>query len=242
MAGIVLGISTLKPQMGYLLIPFLLLWAIKQRRFRFVGVFSGTFIFLLGITFVIYPEWLSEWLHRLSVYPSYTLGSPVFLLTQEYLGLGNIAEWATSGILYALVLWSWWMILVKNKNERFMWTLMWTLNITHIVAPRTASPHFVVFLIAVAFFASTWRKVYEKGARWRINLMLFTLFLLPWAHFMLTVGGVNGEQEDPSTHLILPLVMLVIIWFSRKYWWAHAPTIDMVETDEHSPKLAEIEA
>ena len=111
-----------------------------------------------------------------------------------------------------------------------MWTIMWTLNITHIVAPRTASPHFVVFFdcgYILCFHMA--EECIKKGARWRINLMLFTLFLLPWIHFMLTVGGVNGEQEDPSTHLILPLVMLVIIWFSRKYWWENAPSI-------HSPR------
>lgn len=244
LAGIVLGISTLKPQMGYLLVPFLLLWAWRGHRWRFIQAFIATFLILMASSFVIYPAWFTEWLHRLSVYPSYTLGSPIWLLTQDYLGLGDVGEWTVTLLLYGLVLWSWWMVLVQRKNERLLWAIVWTLTITHIVAPRTASPHFVVFLIPVVFFAQEWQRRYAGRINWRTGVMLFTLFLLPWIQFIATVGGVGNEQEDPSTHLILPVVMLAIMWFSRRMWWENAPRIDVVDNaiPESSPELAQGEA
>lgn len=220
-AGIAFAVSTFKPQMGYLLIPLLLLWAMKERRWRFIGVFSAVFLAMIGAAFVIYPAWLAEWLNRLRLYPTYTLGSPVWIITQYYLNLGRVGEWGLTLALYAALLWSWRMLLVQNHTERFMWVIIWTLTITHIVAPRTASPHFVVFTLPVVFYC---RALVNRPVVWGKTLILGSFFILPWVHFVLTVGGVAGEQEDPSTHILMPFFMLGLLWATRQMWW-NAPFV-----------------
>lgn len=230
LSGGLLAISTLKPQMGYLLVPLLLLWAIKNKRWRFVYTFSAVFIGLLVSSFVIFPEWFSEWMNRLSVYQTYTIASPMSILTQDYLGLGNLGETLGTGIGYLLVFYAWYDVLIRGKNERMFWVIIWTLTLTHIVAPRTASPHFVIFTIPIVFYIATLRHTLSKMANVWIGGMLALSFFLPWVHFLLTVGGVNGEQEDPSFHLVLPLTMLVVLWLTRKMWWEHAPTFSTDST------------
>lgn len=242
LAGIALGISTLKPQMGYLFIPFLLLWAWRARRWQFIQAFMATFLILMASAFVIYPDWLSEWLHRLSVYPSYTLEAPTALFSQHYLGLGDIGETLFTIALYSLVLWSWWMVLIQGKTERFIWCVVWTLILTHIVAPRTATPHFVVFTVPIIFLANLWQKHHQSKFNWQVGLVLFALFLLPWVHFLLTVGGVSNEQEDPSVHLTLPLIMLGVMFFSRRLWWEHAPRLQSTSQVHSLPELTMSEA
>lgn len=228
-AGIALGISTLKPQMGYLLVPLLLLWAWRSGRWRFIRAFISTFAVLMASAFLVYPGWFGEWLHRLSVYPSYTLGSPVWIITQHYLSLGDLGEWTLTLALYVLVFSAWWPVLVARQTDRLLWVVMWTLTLTHIVAPRTASPHFILFVPLLVFYL---RGFGQAGRSWLSLVLLLLLLVLPWVHFLTTVGGVNGEQEDPSVHLALPILFLVLLWLTRRAWWQDGPQPLEVNLDE----------
>lgn len=81
-AGAVLALSTIKPQMGYLLIPFLILWGLWSKRWRFVGMFLATFLGLMLGSFLLNPTWLGDWLGQVRIYSDYTaLGSPVWIIT-----------------------------------------------------------------------------------------------------------------------------------------------------------------
>ena len=50
-AGVLLALTTIKPQMSILFIPALLLWGLGQRRWRFLGAFGAAMAFLLGASF-----------------------------------------------------------------------------------------------------------------------------------------------------------------------------------------------
>ncbi|MCU0514958.1 MAG: DUF2029 domain-containing protein, partial [Anaerolineae bacterium] len=120
LAGAALALSTLKPQMGYLIVPFLLLWALREQRYRFAGSFALSFGGLLALSFLLLPSWFSDWLAQLALYPSYTaFGSPVWILshwltpgidpaTGALMGdarAGQALDLVLTGLLYALLLW-----------------------------------------------------------------------------------------------------------------------------------------
>lgn len=216
LAGVALAISTIKPQMGFLIVPFFLLWALRYRRWRFVVFFSGTMLLLLGISFVLLPSWLSDWLRQLGNYTSYTaFGSPVWIITNYYLGLGNWAEIVVSGLiaLAMLVAWYW---LLRGHPEQFLWATALTLTVTHLIAPRTATPHYVVFIIPLMFyFAAIVKRNRRRGGLW-VVLILAGLIILPWAHFLLTV---IEQFEHASIYLPLPFAMFFLLWWTRKLWW-----------------------
>ncbi len=230
-AGIALAISTLKPQMGYLIVPFLLLWALRTRRWQLVGSFSITFGILMGVSFVLLPTWMNDWLNQLALYPSYTaLGSPVWILaysltpginpaTGALLGdttLGGIFELGMTGALYLYLLWLWAGVLIQNKSERLLWTIVMTLVITHLVAPRTATPHYVIFTIPILFYLRELTK--PKIRRGTVYAMLLILGLLigQWAHFTLTV---TAKFEHPSVYLPMPFIIFFLMFFTRQWWW-----------------------
>src|SRR5690606_10405030 len=52
-AGVALALSTIKPQMGFLIVPFLLLWGLRARRWRLVGSFVIAFGGLMLASFVM---------------------------------------------------------------------------------------------------------------------------------------------------------------------------------------------
>lgn len=217
-AGVALALSTIKPQMGFLIVPFLLLWGLRARRWRFVAVFAAVMVALLLASFLLQPSWLSDWLAQLALYPSYTaLGSPAWIITQYYLGLGSAAELAVAAALAALLLWVWYAVLVQGRQERFLWSVALTLTVTHLVAPRTATPHYVVFLLPAIFYLSLLARK-RRGGLW-IGLLLLALLVLPWLHFVATV---QGEFEHPTVYLPLPFGMLALLWLTRRLWWERA--------------------
>ena len=221
-AGVALALSTIKPQMGFLLLPFLLLWGIQQRRWRFVAVFVAFFGLLLALSFLMQPTWLSDWLAQVSIYSSYTaLGSPVWIVMQYYLGLGTAGEWALNLVFYSLLLWAWYRILIQGNQERFLWVVALTLTVTHLVAPRTATPHYVVFILPLMFYFSIWPG--RRRNLW-IALSLLALLILPWLHFIATV---QGEFEHPAVYLPLPFAMILLLWFTRRLWWRHAEPVEV---------------
>lgn len=231
-AGVVLAVSTLKPQMGYLIVPFLLLWGLRVYRWRFVGSFSLTFSALMLASFVLVPTWLTDWLGQVSIYTSYTaLGGPIWIVanypwfatdpdTGLFIvegGFGTYIEWVITGGLYLYMLVLWYDVLIQNKRERFLWTVVLTLVLTHLVAPRTATPHYVVFMIPLIYYLrEIATRFYRRGATWYILTSLSLLFIVPWVHFVTTV---IGEFEHPTVYLPIPFLTIIILILTRRRWW-----------------------
>ena len=219
--GAALALSTIKPQMGFLIVPFLLLWALRVRRWRFLIAFMGVFGGLMLASFLLQPTWLNDWITQIQRYPSYTaLGSPVWIIMQNYLGLGSAGEWAVNLVFYGLMLWAWYGVLIERRSERFLWAVVVTLAVTHLVAPRTATPHYVVFILPLIFFFREISQRFRRRGSLYVALILLALLVLPWLHFLLTV---DGEFEHPTVYLPLPFTMVILIWITRKLWWAKAP-------------------
>lgn len=217
LAGIALAVSTLKPQMGFLIVPFLLLYGLAFRRWRFIAFFIGAMAFLLGMSFMLQPSWLGDWVAQLGLYPSYTaLGSPVWIITSYYLGLGNWAELAINAALVVFMLWGWYGVLVRHQRERVLWAVVLTLTVTHLIAPRTATPHYVVFIIPLVFYCVLLQRANRRQGALLVGLILLALLVIPWLHFIWTV---DGEFEHPTLYLPLPFLSLALLWFLRRQWW-----------------------
>jgi hypothetical protein len=167
------------------------------------------------ISFALVPSWLGDWIDQLREYPSYTrLGAPVWIVTQHYLGLGSVVEWAVNLLLIGLMLRAWYAVLIRQQIERLDWTIMLTLTITHLCAMRTATPHYVVFTIPLIFY---FRALAKRRRNAWIVLILLALLILPWIHFLTTV---EKSWEHATLYLPLPFGMLILLWLTRRQWWS----------------------
>ena len=228
LAGVALAVSTLKPQMGYIIIPFLLLWAYRSGRFRFVMSFFAMFAALMLASFVLQPDWFGDWVDQVRQYPEYTsaaypdTGSPVWIVTQYYLGFGNIGEWLVNLVFIVPMLWAWYGVIVERRNERLLWALSLALVVTHLIAIRTATPHFVVFNLIFIFYLN---RLSLRFGNWVAGLAALTLFIFSWAQFLITVQG-RGTLEHPTLFLPLPFGLFILLWLTRTMWWRDAPRFD----------------
>lgn len=229
LAGVALAMSTFKPQMGFLIVPFLILWGLRARRWPFVSAFAVTLGVFMMLSFAFQPAWLGDWVAQMRLYPEYTAaaypdtGSPVWIVMQHYLGLGDVGEWTLNLVLLMPMLWAWYGVLVQRRDEHFMWALMLTLTVTHLVALRTATTHFVVFIIPLIFYFKIIAQRNRWGSLW-VALILLALLILPWAQFLITVQG-RDSLEHPVMFLPPTFGLYFVLLLTRRLWWQSAPII-----------------
>ena len=211
-AGILLALTTIKPQMSFLLIPALLVWVLGQRRWRFLGSFGGTMALLLGVSFLVLPTWLGDFVAQVLRYPSYTaIGSPVWIVTHHYLPwLDTPGEVVLSAMLLLYLLVECWRLpRVEAGSKRFLWLVGLVLLVTNLVALRTATTNYVVLYLPLFLTLKL-----AAGRLRRVHLWLPLFYVLSgaalWVLFLLTV---QGDYEHPIMYLPLPLGLLgALLW------------------------------
>lgn len=215
LAGVLLGLSIAKPQMPVLLIPFVLLWAARSRRWMIVTVTLGTIAALVIGTALLLPGWPMLWLQQLMEYPSYTeLGPPVSILTSVLPRGSAVAALVLGGLALLYLFWEWSQAMGRS-DRWFQWTAAMTIVVTNLIAIRTATTNYVVMLPALCLIFSVWTDRWGKAGRALAFGVLLTLFLGLWLLFSSTVAG---NVESPIMYLPFPSLVLIGLWWTR--WWA----------------------
>ena len=210
LAGACLALSTIKPQMQFLIIPLLVLWALKARRWHFIASAALTLGALLGVSFLLMPTWLGDWFAQMQTYSSFALTQPpvLQLLTHEFIRLGDGALWALRVLLAGWLLVEWWLLLRDDDNRRLDWTLAFTLVITHLLAPQTGTYQYVVFLFALLPVLQRLNAIHSLV----LLGVMAALFASDWWLFSTTVVA------DAEAHLMavpLPLITLLLLVLAR---------------------------
>jgi hypothetical protein len=214
LAACLLALSTAKPQMPFLLIPFVLIWAAYARRWRLV---SSTLIFslvLLLVSLALIPTWPLQWIEQLGPYTEYAAsGPPVWILSRSFGDASELMNIILSAILFAYLLWEWVRSFGKADGW-FQWTAALTIVITNLVAVRTATTNYVVMLpgliLALAAFEDRWGRIGASAG----GVVLLALLIGLWALFLATV---NGNLENRLMYFPLPLVTLAGLWLIRRW-------------------------
>lgn len=211
LAGACLALSTFKPQMQFLIIPLLVLWGLRARRWVFLGSAALSMAVLVGVSFLMLPSWVADWTRQLLAYSSYTPPSVFYIIMHEVLPLGAAAPaaiWVLRAAAAGYLLVEWWGLLRGMDARRIDWVLALTLVVTHLIAPRTATTHYVVFIFALVPLFQAWEAVHPLLAFGG----MFALFAGNWMLFITTV---RGEAEANVMFLPLLLVVFVLLLIAR---------------------------
>jgi hypothetical protein len=218
LAGVLLALTTVKPQMQFLIIPFILLWALRQRRWQVVVGFGLALAALLALSFALLPDWVGEWLAQVRLYPSYTPPAVLYILTREVLPLGAASGSVERGLDVILVLYllvEWWGVLsardAQENEARLAWVVGLTLVVTHLVAPRTATTHFVVFVFPLVAVLRDLSR-HKPWGGWAAFALVLILTAGMWWLFLATL---EGAQEHNLVHVPLPLLVLLLLLLTR---------------------------
>ncbi|MEM7116529.1 MAG: glycosyltransferase family 87 protein [Chloroflexota bacterium] len=211
-AGLLLALTTLKPQMVFLVIPALLIWGMGQRRTRFLIGFLASLAVLMGVSFVLLPTWLSSFINQILAYPTYTvLGNPLQIITTLYLPfLDPIADYMLRGILLIFLLWNWYKLpTAVLLGDTFLFIISLTLVVSNLIAPQTATTNYVVLYLPLLWLLKT-AVVYRPTHLTNLLIAAFYLFsiVVVWFLFLQTV---SGNAENSVMFIPLPLSLLLIL-------------------------------
>jgi hypothetical protein len=227
-AGFLLALATSKPQMAFLIIPFVLLWSFSRRRWEIWIGFWIALIILLASSLILLPSWPLEMFRQLLNYPSYTnIGSPLSIISGSMPGIQRQVSYFLHGIaaFYLLVEW---VLAYKKDDQHFIWTGMITLVVTNLVALRTATTNYVILLPALLLMFRVWIDRWGKLGELMVWGCLTVMGLGLWILFISTV---EGNVESALMYLPLPFFLLIGLWWIR--WWAIKPPRVLLD---HFPK------
>jgi hypothetical protein len=214
LAGCSLALSTIKPQMVFLVIPFLLLSGLGQQKYRILGGFLVAMAVLLVLSSFLLPTWIPSFITALSRYQAYTSiyregRSPLGVLV-HCLFPSQLSSWTTLLITLALggyLIYEW--IKTLKGNGDTLQALFLTIIVTLLVPVQTGTTNQVLLLLPFVFWLSKWRK-----RRWLAPSLSLILLVGPWALFLLTYPLGNGEH--PIMVVPLPLAALAMLWRRKK--------------------------
>ncbi len=225
-AGVMLALSTIKPQMSFLLIAWLLWWGAWRRQCRLWTAFGLTLLLLTLAAMTLVPTWPLDFLSDLITYRRSWLVDAERLPPEALPPIERLAYKSLISILVHLVLhwptaveivglaggaaFAGWMAWRNRYAEgrAFLWTTGWMLTLTHFLTPVPATTHYSILMLP--FFLSLARLERERAA-W--GWMTVTL-IVPWAVFLLTL---QGDVESFWAYLPQPLIVLGMqVWTKDK--------------------------
>jgi len=186
LAGILVALTTIKPQMSALAIFYLLLWSLAdwRRRSRFcLGLFS-TMLALVAAATIVWPHWIPSWTRVVLGYHRYARPPLVGEVFAQPLGPGVsgpvLLAMITVVLVVAVVL-AWSNRASAVNSMQFWLTISLLLSITTItLLPGQALHDHVILLPGIFLLACRWRKLSFTWIRKALLAVGLGTLLWPW--------------------------------------------------------------
>ena len=167
-AGLLLAFSTIKPNLVILVIIFILIWCLYQKRTQIIMWFFGSMVVLTLGGMLVIPNWILQNIWEILSYPAYNpAGSIADVIGNWFPGKQSIIKWMISGSLGLLLVYEWW-IARKQEFHWFLWTVCITLLISQWIGIQTDPGNFIVlftpFVMVIAFLDKRWNKFGSAAA------------------------------------------------------------------------------
>jgi hypothetical protein len=178
LAGLLLAITTIKPQWSVALAAWLLLWAVSkwsERKALFIS-FSGTMLLLWAGSQFLLPGWIDKWLKGTSEYLRYAPRPPAHIefLLGKYLG---------SVITIALVLFvaalCWRIRFDSADTDRFK-LLLAAIPLVNLVTSPVWHSYDGLFLLPSALLIFHWHEQFQRLRPLEGAIVILTVAALLW--------------------------------------------------------------
>jgi hypothetical protein len=232
--GGLLAVATIKPQLAWILLGWLLLWAVSDWRARrgFVFGFGFVMALLLAGAEIVLPGWLRMFVAAVGQYHGYTQNQSVLeVMVDEALGLTGRAGHITAEILAGMVTLACLPVLWKWRHQRegrpqFGYAVALLLALTVLLVPKSAPYNQVLLLPAILLLVRNRAPLQEDSKALRFGYFVGGS-LLGWqwiASFSLTaiyfLGSRDRALEGWSwpffATFALPICLFVLILFRMR--------------------------
>lgn len=220
LAGLLLALSTIKPQLALPIAGWLLLWAVSDWRKRqaFLWSFGLTTAVLLAASEYVLPGWMGRFGDAVAAYRQYTGGAGSLL---DVLATPLPGKIIAGVAVIAVAVTGWRFRHADSDSAAFSTILALVLAVTLAIVPSFAPYNQVLLLPAVFLIAASWKDLWSRDrlTRAACGVGLLVVFW-PWlassglmlASLFLPAGSVQRAWAAPLyTSLGIPLVVLGLL-------------------------------
>ena len=211
LAGILLALATIKPQLTTLLVLWLLVWALSswRSRQRFVWGFGVTMLLLVEASEVLLPGWIHEFVAGIIAYQHYTGNFSILTLTFGHAGGVITSTGLVAGFGYV----AWRLGDASAGSDQFAFVLCSALALTTVVVPTMYPTGQLVLLPCFFWLLKSFRTIWARGRAGRLAFVAVSS-LLAWtwvsaATFMLARCVVPADVIHKLW--IVPVSALVLV-------------------------------
>ena len=217
-AGILLSVTTIKPQMVFLVVLFVLLWVLVQGRWRVIISFAVSLLLLVASSMLLIPSWPLDFLKNAVAYSEYVaFGTPLENLL-HYLLPASLAAPLTVGLsllFFAALLPGWWLAL-RGRTGAYTWAIMTTLIVGSLITFRSATTNQLILYLPLFFW---FQRLVFRRANLAIGAIELGLAVFMWAVFAATL---EGNWEHVMMHGLLPALLLLLYAADWRALWRSA--------------------
>jgi len=217
LAGFLLALATIKPQLALPVAGWLVLWAVSDWRRRQIFFWSfalTTAVFLLASEYVL-PGWIGQFRGAVAAYRQYTGGAGSLL---DVLATPILGKILAAAAVIAVAVTGWRVRRAKHDSVGFSTMFSLVLVVTLVIVPSFAPYNQVLLLPAVFLIATSWKELWGRNRLTRLACGLAVLIVFwPWlascglmaASLFLPANSVQRAWTLPLyTSLGIPLVVL----------------------------------
>ena len=221
LAGVLLALTTIKPQVSIVFIIFIFVWAFRNKRLKVVGWFLAS-VFLLSLSAaLLIPDWILQNLREIVRYPGYNPpGTPASALRALMPDAWGRVGMVISGLMILMLIFEW--AVMRNEDYKsFLWIAFTTLTASQWIGIQTDPGNFIVLFPAIVFLFSVWEKRWARMGHIMIVSNMVVIFLGLWILFLKTVEYGYQPQQSPIMFFPLPGYLLLMLYWIR--WWTERP-------------------
>jgi len=226
LAGVLLAIATIKPQLLALLLIWLMLWTLGdwRRRYRLLASFVISMAILCAASEWFLPNWIPRFWHAIHDYQDYTGAVSV---------LGGMLGRPWSSIIELFTLFGLLAVCWRERRQgagsaSFVFMTSTVLATTILVIPTSAQYNQVLLIPAVLLLVKERRLIWERSVMNRVFLLMTAILIIwPWASstvlaglsFVLPRGSVERAWAVPvwtSTQIPVAVAALMLILYYQK--------------------------
>lgn len=225
LAGILLAVASIKPQLVLLIAIWLIVWVFGnwRERQRLFWSAAASLAILVGAGEFLLPGWIHEFRAASSAYYRYTGGGRSLLDVALTPIAGRIVA---AVIVSALTLVLWRVRAESEASVSFQWSIAVVFATTLLVIPMFAPYNQVLLVPCVMLIAKNWRDLWNENRISRF-LLVFVVSSIAWpwiastalALALLVLPATSVQRAWPiplGTTLMIPVLLTALIFASRK--------------------------
>ncbi len=214
LAGVLLAFSTIKPQMVFFVLLFILIWSLRNGKQKTGVWMAATLFFLIVATLLLRSDWVFQnFRSAINAVRDNFVYNPAIALSKLIPGIGMRMGWILSATAVVFMVIEWFRF--RSEHPRaFLWVICFTLATTFLSGiPNGYGNELILFLIVPLILLLVIER-WGNAGKWIGWFLIIVLFFSGWLIYLFTRAS---WMQDAFLFLPVPVLGLFLLYWVREW-------------------------